>query len=91
MTLSDAEDNTLKKLDCYKDVTNLVPLRKSALRALAACHYITDSLYREKIIHIFFKMLEKEDEELQKAAFECMQKFISGVKVDKEIVNFEKL
>lgn len=87
ITLSEAEDSTLIKLDCYKHVTNLVPLRKSALRALAACHYITDGEYRDKIRSILFKVLEKNNPELQEAAFECMQKFISGFRIDKEVVS----
>ncbi|XP_055697058.1 transcription-associated protein 1 isoform X2 [Phlebotomus papatasi] len=86
VTLCKAEDNILNKLDCYKNVTNLVPLRKSALRALAAFHYITAAGYREEIFKILFTTLEKNNPELQEAAFECMQKFIAGFPIEKEIV-----
>ncbi|XP_062715059.1 transcription-associated protein 1 [Aedes albopictus] len=86
LTLSDAEDTTLNKLDCYKTVTNLIPLRKSALRALAACHYIPNGC-REKIFSILFKALEKNNVELQEAAFECMQNFLQGCTVDKETIH----
>ncbi|XP_058465654.1 transcription-associated protein 1 isoform X1 [Malaya genurostris] len=86
LTLSDAEDTTLNKLDCYKTVTNLIPLRKSALRALAACHYIPNGC-REKIFSILFKALEKNNVELQEAAFECMQNFLQGCTVDKEAIH----
>ena len=58
LTLCEAEDTILNKLDCYKNVTNLIPLRKSALRALAACHYITDGSCRDKILAILLKSLE---------------------------------
>ncbi|XP_037947653.1 transcription-associated protein 1 isoform X2 [Teleopsis dalmanni] len=84
ITLSEAEDTTLTKLDCYKNVGNLIPLRKAALRALAACHYITDSQYKEKIINILFKVMENSKSDLQEAAFKCMQLFISGIQMDKE-------
>lgn len=87
LTLSEAEDSVLNKLDCYKTVTNLVSLRKSALRALAACHYIIQPNCREKIFSILFKALEKNNPELQEAAFECMQKFINGFNIDKELVH----
>lgn len=87
LTLCEAEDAILNKLDCYKNVTNLVPLRKSALRALAACHYIVDQVARDKILAILLKALEKNNAELQEAAFECLQKFITGHSVDKEIVS----
>lgn len=86
LTLCEANDDILNKLDCYKNVTNLVPLRKSALRALAACNYITDHVARDKILTILLKALEKNNAELQEAAFECLQKFIGNNSVDKEIV-----
>ncbi|XP_070134948.1 transcription-associated protein 1 isoform X3 [Drosophila bipectinata] len=84
LTLSEAEDATLAKLDCYKNVTNLIPLRTSALRALAACHYISDIGYKEKIINIIFKVMENDKPELQKTAYLCMKQFISGVTLEKE-------
>ncbi|XP_017462467.1 PREDICTED: transcription-associated protein 1 [Rhagoletis zephyria] len=87
LTLSEAEDATLNKLDCYKNVPNLIPLRKSALKALAACHYITDSQCKEKIINILFKVMESNKEELQEAAFNCTKVFISGIHIDKEKVH----
>uniref|UniRef100_A0A6E8VNF8 FAT domain-containing protein n=1 Tax=Anopheles coluzzii TaxID=1518534 RepID=A0A6E8VNF8_ANOCL len=86
LTLSDAEDATLNKLECYKTVTNLVPLRKSALNALAACHYIPNGC-REKIFSILFKGLEKNNAELQEAAFLCMKNFLQGCTVTKESIH----
>ncbi|XP_035793214.1 transcription-associated protein 1-like isoform X2 [Anopheles albimanus] len=86
LTLSDAEDATLNKLECYKTVTNLVPLRKSALNALAACHYIANGC-RDKIFAILFKALEKNNVELQEAAFQCMKNFLQGCSVSKETIH----
>ncbi|XP_015602005.1 transformation/transcription domain-associated protein [Cephus cinctus] len=85
LALSEAEDANLNKLPCYKSVSNLIPLRKSALRALAACHYIVAC--REKIFGVLYKALEKQNAELQEAAFECMQKFIAGFQIDMESVH----
>lgn len=90
--LCEAEDQYLNKLDCYKNVTNLVPLRTSALRALAACHYITDvdpdgSTRRDKILAILLRALEKNNTEIQETAFECLKKFIVGYQVDKETIH----
>lgn len=90
--LCEAEDQYLNKLDCYKNVTNLVPLRTSALRALAACHYITDvdpdgSTRRDKILAILLRALEKNNTEIQETAFECLKKFIVGYSVDKEMIH----
>ncbi|XP_044007561.1 transformation/transcription domain-associated protein isoform X2 [Aphidius gifuensis] len=85
LALSEAEDVNLNKLPCYKSVTNLIPLRKSALRALAACHYITNC--REKIFGVLYKALEKPNCELQEAAFECIKKFIAGFQIDRELVH----
>lgn len=89
LTMSEAEDSILNKLDCYKNVNNLIPLRKSALRALSACHYINDHSCREKILLILLKSLEKNNAELQEAAFECLQKFLSGFSFEKEGVDAE--
>lgn len=90
--LCEAEDQYLNKLDCYKNVTNLVPLRTSALKALAACHYITDvdadgSTRRDKILAILLRALEKNNTEIQETAFECLKKFIVGYQVDKETIH----
>ena len=38
LSLCEADDASLQKLPCYKSITNLVPLRKSALRALAGMY-----------------------------------------------------
>ncbi|XP_038211764.1 transcription-associated protein 1 isoform X1 [Zerene cesonia] len=86
VSLCEAEDSMLGKLPCYKGV-NLIPLRISALRALAACHYIQEKLCREKIFQVLYKSLEKNDTELQQAGFECMQKFLSGFQIDMEMVH----
>ncbi|XP_032685098.1 transformation/transcription domain-associated protein [Odontomachus brunneus] len=83
--LCEAEEANLAKLSCYKSVTNLMPLRKSALRALAASHYIVSC--RERIFTVLYKALEKSNGELQEAAFECMRTFISGFQIDMESVH----
>ena len=57
----------LGKLPCYKGV-NLVPLRASALKALASCHYIQEKHCREKIFQVLYKSLEKNDQELQQVS-----------------------
>lgn len=84
VTLSEADEAILNKLDCYKSVTNFVPLRKSALHALAACHYIDIPHVRDRIFQILLKALEKNIPELQETAFVCMKKFISGYSVERE-------
>jgi transformation/transcription domain-associated protein len=89
LSLCEAEDAVLNKLPCYKSVSNLVPLRKSALRALAACHYIQSC--REKIFPVLYKALEQSNPELQEAGFECMKKFISGFQIDMEVVSSQNL
>ncbi|CAF4870377.1 unnamed protein product [Pieris macdunnoughi] len=86
LSLCEAEDAMLGKLPCYKGV-NLIPLRISALRALAACHYIQEKHCREKIFQVLYKSLEKNDTELQQAGFECMQKFLAGFQIDMDMVH----
>lgn len=82
MSLCEADENILVKYPCYKPLTNLVQLRQCALRALSSYHYIQN--YREKIFNVLYRALEKS--ESQKVAFECMQNFISGSKIDNEVV-----
>lgn len=91
ITLCNADDAVLTKLDCYKNVTNLIPLRKSALKTLTACHYLADSSSRDKILTLLLKSLEKNNTELQETAFECLQKFLSVYNIDKEIVSIKIL
>ncbi|KAL9916437.1 transcription-associated protein 1-like [Glossina fuscipes fuscipes] len=43
ITLSEDDDSALFKLDCYENVSNLIPLQISDLKALAACHYTNES------------------------------------------------
>ncbi len=76
LSLCETDEQTLQKLPCYKSITNLVPLRKSALRALSACHYIPEC--REKIFTVLFKALNSTNNDLVEASYECMKKFISG-------------
>lgn len=64
LSLCEAEDAMLGKLPCYKGV-NLMPLRASALKALASCHYIQEKHCREKIFQVLYKSLEKNDPDLQ--------------------------
>lgn len=84
MALCEVEDVALQKCPCYKNVNNLAPLRRAALRALAACHYIEDK--REKIFNALFKALDWPQPELQDAAFQCMQSFVKGFQVNMEMV-----
>ncbi|KAJ8314001.1 hypothetical protein KUTeg_008562 [Tegillarca granosa] len=68
LSLCEAEDAVLLKLPCYKSVTDLVPLRKSAL----PCHYISNR--REKIFQVLYKALNSNSSELQEVAHNCMKK-----------------
>ena len=84
LSLCEADDTSLQKLPCYKSISNLIPLRKSALRALAACHYIPEC--REKIFQVLFKALNNGNNELVEAGFECMKKFLEGHSMELEMV-----
>lgn len=85
LNLCETDEANLNKLACYKSISNLMPLRKSALRALAACHYIENC--RNKILMVLYKALEKPHAELQETAFECMKTFIAGFQLDMESVH----
>lgn len=85
LSLCEVDDTVLLKLPCYKSVSNLTPLRKSALQALAACHYITQC--RDKILGVIFKALSCSNAELQETAFNCMKKILTGTQIEMETVH----
>lgn len=85
LSLCSTEDAKLNTFPCYKNMTNYIPLRTSALRVLAACHYLEQ--VREKIFQVLYKSLEKPNSELQETAFECMKQFIAGYAPKKELVH----
>ncbi len=85
LSLCEADDAALQKLPCYKSIADLVPLRKSALRALAACHYIPEC--REKIFNVLYvRALNNTNNDLVEAGYECMKHFIEGFKLDLDLV-----
>ncbi|XP_044261128.1 transcription-associated protein 1 [Tribolium madens] len=84
LSLCNSEDVKLNTFSCYKNITNFIPLRKSALRVLAACHYLEE--VREQIFQVLYKALEKPNAELQQTAFECMRDFLAGYQVNKDLV-----
>jgi len=85
LSLCEQDDATLQKLPCYKSVTNLVPLRQSALRALAACHYMPEC--RDKIFTVLYKSLQSTSAEIAETSFECMRSFIAGFQIDMDMVH----
>ena len=85
LALCDSDDQSLQKYSCYKNVSNLVPLRQSALKALAACHYMPDC--RDKIFSVLYKSLQSPNADLAQTSFECMQSFISGFDIDMDMVH----
>lgn len=85
LSICNTEDSKLNNYSCYKNITNFIPLRISALKVLAACHYLEADV-REQIFEVLYKALEKPNAELQETAFECMKKFIAGYQVEKDLV-----
>lgn len=84
-SLCEATDTALQKLPCYKNIGSLIPLRKAAMRALAACHYVPN--WSEKIFNVLYQALERQNPELQEAAFECMKTFVAGSQIDMTMVH----
>ncbi|KAJ7354745.1 hypothetical protein OS493_030522 [Desmophyllum pertusum] len=79
LSLCEADDSQLLKLPCYKTVQSLTPLRKSALNALTACHYIVQ--VKDKIFNVLYKALNSPTTEIQEAAKECMKKVLLSIHV----------
>ena len=85
LSLCESDDASLQKYSCYKNVTNLVPLRQSALQALAACHYMPEC--RDKIFTVLYKCLQSTTPELAETSFDCMKSFIAGFQIDMDMVH----
>ncbi len=85
LSLCESDDQSLQKYSCYKNVSNLVPLRQSALKALAACHYMPEC--RDKIFSVLYKSLQSANTELAETSFECMKSFIAGFQIDMDMVH----
>ena len=73
--LCEQDDTNLQKLPCYKNVINLVPLRQSALKILAACHYMPEC--RDKIFNVIYNSLQLTKAKIAETSFECMRSFIA--------------
>ncbi|CAL1526415.1 unnamed protein product, partial [Lymnaea stagnalis] len=78
--MCDLEEATLMKQPCYKNITNLVPLKKSALKALAACNLVLNK--KEKIFQTLYKALNSSNSEIQETAHESMKMFMQGCTID---------
>ena len=59
LSLCESEDAYLQKIPCYKNLTDLTELRKSALKALSACHYIPEC--QTKIFNVLYKSLNSSN------------------------------
>lgn len=80
----DNDDTQLSKSSIYKNVSNLTPLRKSALKTLAACAPLHPN--RDKIFPVLLKALNSQNPEISETGFQCLQKFITYAKVDQEAI-----
>ena len=83
--LCENEDSVLNKHPSYKNCTDLVPLRRSALHALSSFHFIEQ--HKEKIFSVLFKALDSKHPEIQEAGFECMKKFIENTRIEVTIIH----
>lgn len=87
MRICESDDQSLKKLQCYVNVTNLTPVRTAALHALASLHYLKD--YENTIFRILMQSTESSSLELQEEAHSCLNKFTSKVTIDHTVIQTE--
>ncbi|GFN80649.1 transformation/transcription domain-associated protein [Plakobranchus ocellatus] len=80
LNMCDAEEAVLNKQPCYKNVTSLVPLKKSALKALAACNLVLNK--KERIFNTLYKALNSSNSEIQATAHESMKMFMQGCTIE---------
>ncbi|XP_043460946.1 transformation/transcription domain-associated protein-like [Leptopilina heterotoma] len=64
------EDNQLLREPCYKDLSDFIPLKTTALRTII--HFYSIETLQENVITIFISALKKI--ELQETALECLKK-----------------
>lgn len=87
LMVCESEDIALGKFACYKSVASFAPLRRSALRALAACHYLEPRSYADDIFKILYKALERHGDELRPTVYECLKSFVAGYQPDMKVVH----
>jgi len=87
IALSEADDAALSKLPCYKNVTNLIPVRLSVMRCLGAICPGSSAPNRVKMLAIFMKGLCHPNTEIQNAAHGALRKYLdAGFAVEQNIL-----
>ena len=80
------DDTQLRKVPCYKNVTNLIPIRKAAIKALSACHYVSD--FRDKVFIVIYKsMCSHASAEINEASFEALRIVIDSGNIPRDFMN----
>lgn len=85
--ICESDDATLKRFQCYTNVTNLAPVRTAALHALASLYYLKE--FENIVFRILLKTTESSCTELQEAAYTCINKFTSKVTIDLNTIQTE--
>ncbi|ESN91105.1 hypothetical protein HELRODRAFT_194551 [Helobdella robusta] len=83
--LCDDDDAALLRMNCYKNVSDFVPLRISAIKVLSACHHVSEK--QNNIFSILYKALNSTNVQLQDVALVCMKRFVSGCQVEISMVH----
>ena len=74
--ICEGDEAQLLKNNCYKNESDLAPLRKTALNTLASLYHLLEQ--REIIQSTLHKALKSANTEIQQVAFTCLKKIIAN-------------
>nr|XP_042899044.1 transformation/transcription domain-associated protein isoform X5 [Parasteatoda tepidariorum] len=83
--LCECDDANLLKFACYKSLTNLIPIRKSMLRLLSACHYMQEK--QNDIFQHLYRALSSSNSEMQEIGYQCIKDILGKYEIDIDMVH----
>lgn len=72
--ICEGDEAQLTKNVCYKNVSDINPLRKVALNTLASFYHLLEQ--RELILSTLHRALASSNNEIQQISFDCLKKYI---------------
>lgn len=74
LPICEGDEAQLAKNVCYKNISDINPLRKVALNTLASFYHLLEQ--REMILSTLHRALASSNTEIQKISFDCLKKYI---------------
>ena len=87
--ICEGDEVQLAKNVCYKNLSDLTPLRKVALNTLASFYHLLEQ--RELILSTLHRALASPNTEIQQNSFACLKKYISNTEMYSSTLGITKI